>query len=101
MSRRKCCFPRFIEKVLEDILKPLGMSMNQLALELHVPATRISEICRRRRCISAETALRLARWLGASPDFWLGLQAQYDLDVARDLQEDRIKREVRPRRSAA
>ena len=85
----------------EDILKPLGMSMNQLALELHVPATRISEICRGRRSISAETALRLARWLGTSPDFWLGLQAQYDLDLARDLEESLIRREVRPRTSAA
>ncbi|MBI5282415.1 MAG: HigA family addiction module antidote protein [Candidatus Solibacter usitatus] len=87
--------------IVEDILKPLGLSMNQLALELHVPATRISEICRGRRAISAETALRLSRWLGSSPDFWLGLQAQYDLDVARDLQEARIKRQIRPRKSAA
>jgi addiction module HigA family antidote len=85
----------------EDVLKPLGLSMNQLAMELHVPATRISEICRGRRAISAETALRLARWLGTTADFWLGLQAQYDLDVARDLQEARIEREVRPRESAA
>jgi len=66
--------------IVEDILKPLGMSMSQIAMELHVPAARISEICRGRRSISADTALRLSRWLGASPDFWLGLQAQYDLE---------------------
>lgn len=87
--------------ILEDILEPLGISMNQLAMELHVPAARISEICRGRRAISADTALRLARWLGTSPNFWLGLQSQYDLDVARDQQDAKIRREVRPRQTAA
>lgn len=87
--------------ILEDVLEPLGMSMNALALELRVPATRISEICKGRRAISAETALRLARWLGTSPEFWLGLQAQYDLEIARDEMAARIAREVRPRQTAA
>lgn len=86
--------------IVDDVLKPLGMSMNQLAMELRIPTTRISEICRGRRSITAATALRLARWLGTSPEFWLGLQLQYDLDVARDKDEKRIAREIRPRTAA-
>lgn len=67
------------EILLEDFMKPLGLSVNGLALELRVPVTRISEIVRRRRGITADTALRLARYFGTSADVWIGLQGKYDL----------------------
>ena len=68
------------EILLEEFLKPLGVTQYQLAKRLHVPLTRISEICRRRRGVSADTALRLARFFGTSSKFWLGLQEDYDLE---------------------
>ncbi|HXP92750.1 MAG TPA: HigA family addiction module antitoxin [Candidatus Binatia bacterium] len=87
-------------KVLsEDVLEPLGMSANKLAQALRVPANRISAIVAGRRAISADTALRLSRFLGTSPEFWVGLQAEYDLDTARLEAAKRIEREVRPRAS--
>jgi len=75
------------------------MSANKLAQALRVPANRISAIVAGRRAISADTALRLSRFLGTSPEFWVGLQAEYDLDTARLEAAKRIEREVRPRAS--
>ena len=89
------------EILLEEFLKPLGMSMNKLADELHVPAKRITQIVEGRRSVTSETALRLARYFGTSPEFWLGLQKDYDLQVARDEFEAEIERHVRPRGKAA
>lgn len=89
------------EILLEEFLKPLGMTMNRLATELHVPANRITQIVEGERSISGETALRLARYFGTSPEFWLSLQRDYDLAVARDQFESEIAREVQPREQAA
>src|SRR3974390_2431840 len=84
----------------EDFMKPLGLSANRLAINLRVPAARIGEIIHGRRSISADTALRLARYFGMSPRFWINLQANYDLEVAQDVIGDRIADEVRPHRAA-
>lgn len=84
------------EVLQEEFLKPLGMSQNKLALALHVPARRINEIVLGRRGVSADTALRLARYFDMSPQFWLGLQMDFELDVAEDASDERIKREIRP-----
>jgi len=89
------------EILLEEFLRPLGMSMNRLAYELHVPANRITQIVEGRRSVTGETALRLARYFGTSPEFWLGMQKDYDLQVARDEFEAEVEREVRPRGKAA
>ena len=85
------------EVLFDEFLKPLNLSQNRLALDIGVPARRINEIVLRKRSVSADTALRLGRYFGTTPRFWLGLQAEYDLDVAADRLSDRIKREVRPR----
>ena len=85
------------EVLYEEFIKPMGLSQNQLARELKVPPRRINEIVLGKRGISADTALRLARHFGMSPEFWLGLQADYELDVARDQSEAQITREVRVR----
>ncbi len=71
------------EILREDFMKPLGLSINKLALELRVPATRIGEIVHERRRITADTALRLARYFRTNPEFWLNLQNFYDLEVSR------------------
>ena len=89
------------EILLEEFLRPLGMSMNRLADELHVPANRITQIVEGRRSVTGETALRLARYFGTSPEFWLGMQKDYDLQVARDEFEAEVEREVHPRGKAA
>ena len=85
------------EVLLEEFLKPMELSQNRLALEMGVPPRRVNEIVLGKRGISADTALRLARYFGMSPQFWLGLQMDYDLDVAEDELRDRLKKEVRPR----
>ena len=82
------------EVLLEEFLKPLNMSQNKLALQLRVPARRINEIVLGKRRITADTALRLARFFGNSAQFWMGLQADYDLDVAEDELAEQIKQEV-------
>ncbi|MCI5132316.1 MAG: addiction module antidote protein, HigA family [Candidatus Electrothrix sp. EH2] len=84
------------EVLQEEFLKPLGLSQNKLALALHVPARRINEIVLGRRGVSADTALRLARYFDMSPQFWLGLQMDFELDMAEDASEERIKREIHP-----
>jgi addiction module HigA family antidote len=82
------------EVLSEEFLKPMGLSQNRLALDIGVPPRRINEIVLGKRSITADTALRLARYFGNSPQFWLGLQKDYDLDVAEDILGDRLKREV-------
>ena len=77
------------------------MSMNKLAEELHVPSNRITQIVDGRRSITGETALRLARYFGTSAEFWLGMQKDYDLEVARDEFEAEVERQVQPRENAA
>jgi addiction module HigA family antidote len=77
-------------------MAPLKLSMNKLALDLHVPVTRIAEIVHERRGITPDTALRLARHFNTTARFWLNLQAAYELEVAQDELEDTIARTVRP-----
>jgi antitoxin HigA-1 len=85
------------EVLREDFMKPLGLSVNKLALELHVPATRIGEIVHERRRITAETALRLGRFFRTSAEFWLNLQNFYDLEVSRRSGKvSEIERQVQP-----
>ena len=88
------------EILQEEFLVPLGMSQNRLALALRVPARRINEIVLGKRAITADTALRLARYFDMSPQFWLGLQMDYELDLAEDALETRIEKEVTPRSHA-
>ena len=83
------------EVLLEEFLKPMGLSQNRLALNIGVPPRRINEIVLEKRRITADTALRLARFFGTSPEFWLGLQAQHDLDLASDKLGERLQREVK------
>ncbi|HEV2426036.1 MAG TPA: HigA family addiction module antitoxin [Terriglobia bacterium] len=84
----------------EDVLRPLGMSVNALAKELHVPATRLNDIVRGRRGVTADTALRLARYLGTSAQFWVNLQSIYDLRTAERSSGGAIRKQVSPRRAA-
>jgi antitoxin HigA-1 len=74
--------------------------MNKLADELHVPANRITQIVEGRRSVTGETALRLARYFGSSPEFWFGLQKDYELQLARDEFEAEVERQVQPRGKA-
>ncbi len=83
------------EVLLEEFLKPMGISQNRLALNIGVPPRRINEIVLGKRGISADTALRLAKFFGTSAEFWLGLQAQYDLDVTSEELGDRLEQEVK------
>ena len=90
------------EILREDFMKPLGLSVNHLALELHVPATRIDEIVHERRGITAETALRLARYFHTNAEFWLNLQNFYDLEVSRRSGKvAEIDRQVQPAKALA
>lgn len=84
------------EILLEEFLKPMKLSQNRLAIDIGVDARRINEICLGKRSVTADTALRLARFFGMSPQFWLGLQAEYDLDRTLDFLGDKLDREVRP-----
>lgn len=83
------------EVLLEEFLKPMELSQNRLALDIGVPARRINEIVLGKRGITADTALRLGRYFGMSAQFWLGLQMDYDLDIAKDRLGDQLVREVR------
>ena len=80
----------------KEFLEPMGLSQNRLALALGVPARRINEIVLEKRGITADTALRLARYFKMSPQFWLGLQMDYELDVAEDMLGGRLEKEVTP-----
>ena len=98
MTKRRALLPPVHpgEILREDFMKPLRLTVNKLALELHVPATRIGEIVRERRRISAETALRLARYFKTNPEFWLNLQNFYDLETTRRSAKAEIERQVQP-----
>lgn len=89
------------EILSEEFMKPLKLSMNKLALELRVPITRIADIIHRRRGITPDTALRLARYFGNTPVFWMNLQVRYDLEVAEDESAAKVARDVRPHRASA
>jgi addiction module HigA family antidote len=84
------------EILREDFMKPLGLSMNRLALDLRVPVTRITEIVHERRGITPDTALRLGRYFNTSARFWMNAQSSYDLEVAQDELQRTIVRDVRP-----
>jgi len=83
------------EILLEEFLIPIEISQNRLARDIGVPPRRINEIVHGKRAVSADTALRLARYFGTSEAFWMGLQADYDLEEARERLGDRLVREVR------
>ncbi len=83
------------EILLEEFLKPLGLSQYRLAKDISVPPRRINAIVLGQRAISPDTALRLARFFGLSDRFWMNLQARYDLEIAKDKLADRLEREVR------
>ena len=82
------------EILIEEFLKPLGLSQYRLAKDISVPPRRINEIVHGKRSISADTALRLGRFFGISPQFWLNLQTRFDLEVTEDLLAERLKKEV-------
>ena len=85
------------EVLSEEFLRPLGMSANALAMALRVPATRIGAILKGERSVTADTALRLARFFGISPEFWMGLQAMHDLTKTRMESGREIEHDVQPR----
>jgi addiction module HigA family antidote len=83
------------EVLLEEFLGPMGISQNRLARHIGVPPRRINEIVHGKRAVTADTALRLARYFGTSEGFWMGLQADYDIEEARNRLGDRLEQEVR------
>ena len=82
------------EILLEEFLKPMNLSQNRMALDIRVPARRINEIVHGKRRITADTALRLAKYFDMSPQFWLGLQMDFDLDLAEDRLAGRLDKEI-------
>ena len=83
------------EILLEEFLKPFGISQYRLAQDIGVPPRRINEIVHGKRAVSADTALRLSRYFGLSERYWINLQARYDLEVEKDRLEGRLEQEVR------
>lgn len=84
------------EILLEDFLKPLGISQYRLAKSINVYPRRINEIVQGKRAVTADTALRLARYFGTSAELWINLQAHYDLELARDQLEEQVEAEITP-----
>ena len=84
------------EILREEFIVPLGLSMNRVAIDLRVSVTRIADIVNEKRAITADTALRFARYFNNSPTFWMNLQTRYDLEVAEDEIADKVERDVRP-----
>ncbi len=84
------------EMLREEFLVPMGLSANALALAIRVPVTRVSEIVNERRGITADTALRLARYFRMTPEFWMNLQSHYDLEIVRDAKDRMIRESVKP-----
>src|SRR5215510_6773727 len=84
------------EILREEFMTPLGLSMNKVAMALRVPVTRIADIVKERRGITADTALRFARYFRNSPTFWMNLQTHYDLEIAEDEIAHRVERDVQP-----
>jgi addiction module HigA family antidote len=95
MASRKMAALHPGEILLEEFLKPMNLSQNKLALDIRVPARRINEIVHGKRRITADTALRLAKYFKMSPQFWLGLQMDFDIDMASDQLSDRLDQEIR------
>ena len=89
------------EILREEFLKPLRLSMNKLALNLRVPVTRVADIVGERRAITADTALRLARYFQNAPAFWMNLQTRFDLEIAEDGVAAKIARDVQPLETAS
>ena len=89
------CFTPPGEILLEEFLKPLGITQYRIAKDMSVPPRRINEIVQGKRAITADTALRLARYFGTTDRFWLNLQARYDLETEKDALGGRLEREVR------
>ena len=88
------------EILREDLMKPLGLTITGLAQDLKLPVNRVSEIVNGRRAVNADSALRLSRYFGNTPEFWINLQAAYDLRLTIHSSASRIEREVRPRKAA-
>jgi antitoxin HigA-1 len=84
------------EILSEEFMAPLGLSMNKMAMDLRVPVTRIADIVNEKRGITAETALRFARYFNNSPAFWMNLQTRYELEAAEDELATKVKRDVQP-----
>ncbi len=84
------------EILSEEFMAPLGLSMNKVAMDLRVPVTRIADIVNEKRGITAETALRFARYFKNSPAFWMNLQTRYELEVAQDELAAKVERDVQP-----
>ena len=89
------------EILQKEFLEPMGLSQNKLAMALHVPARRINEIVLGKRRVTADTALRLARYFNNSAQFWLGLQMDYELDVAEEALESKLDKEITPMSAAS
>ena len=97
MAKSKRLSPIHPGEILrEEFMVPLGLSMNRLALDLHVPVTRIAEIVHERRGITPDTALRLGRYFNTSARFWLNAQVAYDLELAEDQLQHAVERDVHP-----
>ncbi len=101
MKRKKIPAIHPGEILLEEFLKPMNLSQNRLALDIRVPARRINEIVLGKRRITADTALRLARYFNMSPQFWLGLQMDYDIDITQDKVSDELKKDIKRRKVPA
>ena len=95
MSKRKMSPIHPGEILLEEFLKPMGLSQYRIAMDINVPPRRINDIVHCKRSISADTALRLGRYFGMSPQFWINLQAHYDLEVEQDRIGKRLESEVK------
>lgn len=89
------------EILREEFMRPRGLSMNKVAMDLRVPVTRIAEIYHERRGITTDTALRLARYFNTSAAFWVNLQSRYELEIAEDREAAKIAHDVRPLESSA
>ncbi len=100
VGRKKTLAPIHPGETLREILHEAGLSANALALALRIPANRVTKILKGERAITADTAMRLARYFGTTAEMWMNLQAKYDLDVAEDACGERVQREVLPRPAA-
>jgi len=99
--RRKKLKPAHPGEILrEEFMAPLGLSMKKMAMDLRVPVTRIADIVNEKRGITAETALRFARYFKNSPIFWMNLQTRYELEVAQDELASKVERDVQPLQTA-
>jgi addiction module HigA family antidote len=101
VAKRKKLAPVHPGEILKDELQELHMSGNALALALRIPANRVTKIINRKRSVSADTALRLARYFGTSAQMWMHLQSQFDLETAEESIAARIEAEVQPLRHAS